>query len=622
MDVNNIKNPHFLKNLSSEQLDDLAVDIRKFLITQIAETGGHLSSNLGIVELTIALHRVFESPTDKLIFDVGHQTYVHKILTGRASLFPTLRQYEGLSGFQKLAESPHDVWEAGHASTSLSAALAMATARDLNQADYQVVAIIGDGAFGGGLALEALNHIASLNKRLIIILNDNNMSISATSGPVSKFIDSLRTSDSYLAAKSDLKKSLGSFKTGDRVIKSLTNVKGFMKKTIIQQPYFSNLEIDYYGPVNGHSIKDLMHIFEVAKQKKGPVLIHIQTKKGKGYDPTEKDLNGSWHGIGSFDPQTGQVKSTTPENYIAWSNCVASTVLELAEQDPDILAITPAMTIGSGLEKFAQKLPERFFDCGIAEEHAATFAAGLALAGKKPFLALYSTFLQRAYDQINHDIVRLNVPVLLGVDRSGLVGEDGDTHQGVFDIGILRPLPNIIISQGKDYQETRDLIYTAFKQHQPFALRYPRGTTEITLHQPFQLIQIGSWEKLTTIKQPTAIIIGYGPQIAKIAHRVSLNQLPYLIINARFIKPIDQALLLELLAKRVPIFTYEEEMLVGGLSSAIAEFISDNHEAAQLYRLGINDQYVSHGAISELKKALKIDLNSLFDLVEQTLLEE
>ncbi len=622
MDLKNIRNPQFLKALNEKQLEALAQSIREFLIHQIAETGGHLSSNLGIVELTIALHKVFDSPSDKLVFDVGHQTYVHKILTGRADQFESLRQHQGLSGFQKRSESSHDVWEAGHASTALSAALAFAVTRDLNQKDYHVVAIIGDGAFGGGMTLEAINHLASLNKRLILILNDNNMSISATSGPISKLFDTLRTSDSYVSVKSDLKKSLSHLKQGDRVIKSLSNIKGVVKKTVIKQSYLSELGVDYFGPIDGHNFKELLHVLEAVRHKDGPVIVHVQTKKGKGYHPTESDFNGSWHGVSSFDVDTGRPKAKVPDNYLNWSSCVANTVLELAESDQRIVAITPAMTIGSGLEEFRNKYPDRFFDTGITEEHAATFAAGLALSGKRPFLALYSTFLQRAYDQINHDITRLNVPVLIGVDRSGIVGEDGDTHQGVFDVGILRPLPNIIIAQGKDYQETRNLIYTALHLDGPFALRYPRGSTLIGANAAFEMIEVGSWDNLNQIKQPKAIIIGYGPQIEKVLQKVLVNDLPYLVVNARFIKPLDKVLLKTLVNYQVPIFTYEEEMLSGGLSSAILEYFNDEKLTAQLIRVGIKDQYVEHGSIAELKKALAIDLNSFFSLINDYIMEE
>lgn len=620
MDIKEIRNPKFLKDLSYSELQELAVSIRHFLIESISQTGGHLSSNLGIVELTIALHTVFDSPVDKIFFDVGHQSYVHKILTGRANQFPTLRQYHGLSGFQKIDESIHDVWEAGHASTSLSAAAAMAVTRDLNHDNYHIVPVIGDGSLGGGMALEALNHIASMNKRVIIILNDNNMSISATSGPISKMIGSIRVNHSYVAAKNDVKDSLSQNQVGEKVLKGLTGIKSALKKTVIHQPLFTGMGFDYFGPIDGHDIKALIHTLNAAKRKNGPVLIHVYTKKGKGYKPCENDITGQWHGVGRFDIENGLNQTAATTNYIAWSKAVADTIYDLATVNKDIVTITPAMTMGSSLEKIKNRFPSRFYDCGIAEEHATTFAAALALNGKRPFLSIYSTFLQRAYDQINHDICRLNVPVFIGIDRSGIVGEDGDTHQGVFDIGILRPLPNIIISQGKDYQETRDLIYTAFQQNQPFALRYPKGDVLVeNKNIPYQTLPIGRWSILVNQVVPQAIVIGYGPQIDKIANKVSINNLPYLVINARFIKPLDDNMLIKLAALNCPIFTYEEEMLTGGLSSAISEFFIDQKLSVTMYRIGIDDQYVEHGSILEVKKALKIDINSFFEFIQQHL---
>jgi 1-deoxy-D-xylulose-5-phosphate synthase len=494
MDLRSIKHPDFLKKLTIRQCNELASEIRSFLIDNVSKTGGHLSSNLGVVELTIAMHKVFDSPKDKIIFDVGHQSYVHKILTGRADRFLTLRQYDGLSGFNKRSESEHDVWEGGHSSTSLSAALGMAVVRDLERQNYHVVSLIGDGSIINGMSFEALNHIGELGKNVIIVFNDNNMSISKNVGAMSSAFARLRASKSYNTLKQDVKDVLKTNVVGSTVLKGMTAVRDTLKSHIVDSSIFGELGIEYLGPVDGHSIKELIRAFETAKKHQGPIVIHVITCKGKGYPHSESDKDGSWHGVNQFDPDTGILNNNLPPSHASWSSIYSETLIRLAIQDKTITAITPAMVGGSKLEKFFKLFEDRSFDTGIAEEHAVTFAAAMALQGYRPFLSIYSTFLQRGYDQINHDICRMDLPVVIGIDRAGLVGEDGDTHHGVFDIGILRPLPNLVIASAKDADEAQDLLFTAFSQQHPFAIRYPRGSAAYQQKEQLKLLTIGQWE--------------------------------------------------------------------------------------------------------------------------------
>ena len=492
MDIKLIKNPKFLKEASVKECQVLGEQIREFLINSISKTGGHLASNLGVVELTIALHKAFNSPVDKIFFDVGHQCYTHKILTGRANEFNKLRQYNGLSGYQKFEESEHDVWEAGHSSTSLSAALGMAIARDLNNEKYHVVPIIGDGALGSGMALEALNNIGSEKRNMIIVFNDNNMSISNNVGAMTKGFARLRTEKRYNSLKQEMKTALNKTDVGKNVLNGLRGIRNIVKEQVVDAGIFGEFDIDYLGPVDGHNIRDLINAFEVAKNHEGPIVIHVLTKKGKGYKFCEEDSVGKWHGVGPFNIATGKPLVGNEGKLISWSQVISDALYELAKEDEDILVLTPAMIAGSKLEKFFAKYPERSFDCGIAEEHAVTLSAALALSNKKPFLSIYSSFLQRGYDQLNHDVCRMNLPVVFGIDRAGIVGEDGDTHHGVFDISFMRSLPNIIMSQPKDAKEANNLLYTAFNQKQPFSIRIPRGSTESN-NDKFEKIEIGSW---------------------------------------------------------------------------------------------------------------------------------
>lgn len=614
MQIYDIKDPSQIKNLSMKQLDVLAQDIRHFLIQNISKTGGHLSSNLGIVEITIAMHYVFSSPKDKMIFDVGHQSYVHKILTGRSTKFATLRKLNGLSGYQKRSESPHDCWEAGHSSTSLSAALGYAIARDVQHQNYEVIAIIGDGALAGGMSLEALNDIGAQKRKMIIIFNDNAMSISKNRGGVEKRITSIRSSHLYRSMKNDIKVTLPHNKMGDETLKVFSSIRDRIKSGLIDAPLFQEFNLDYLGPVDGHNIPALIKVFEAAKEHDGPIVVHVRTKKGKGYRYAEQDKIGQWHGVSPFNIQTGQPLMKLPINEKTWSNIISDGLIELAKKNKDVVAITPAMAQGSKLLKFAKLFPDRFFDCGIAEEHAITMAGAMSLGGLRPFVSIYSSFLQRAYDQMNHDLGRMDLPVVIGIDRAGLVGDDGETHQGVFDISFLRSIPNLILSQPKDAQEAYDLLYTAFAAKHPFCIRYPRGQTAVTDKIDFHLISIGSWERFDIGSDPKAIIISYGPDVDRIIHTIHENNLSMIVVNARFFKPIDQEMCKELFNLDLPIYVYETDVKIGGLSSAVLEY--QNEIENHIHILGIDDHYVQHGPIRSLRKKEHIDLESLFREIE------
>ncbi len=614
--IHDIDNPEFLKNLSIEELKQLSKDIRSFLIENVSKTGGHLSSNLGVVELSIALHTLFDFKEDKIIFDVGHQSYVHKILTGRAKDFPHLRQLHGLCGFQKMSESEYDVWEAGHAGTSLSAALGMVIARDYAKEKHSVVAVIGDGAIPNGMSFEALNHIGEIKSNLIVILNDNNMSISQNVGALSHTIARLRNSKPYVSVKHDMKEVLNKNIIGSTMLKGMRVVKDSIKRSVVRPSIFTDMGLEYFGPVDGHNFHELFNALSSAKEHDGPVLVHVITTKGKGFTLSENDRNGRWHGVNQFDPDTGNNLGELPINHLSWSEIYSETLIRLAKLDPKIMVLTPAMCQGSKLEKFFALYPNRSLDCGIAEEHAATLAASLALSGLKPFLSIYSTFLQRSYDQINHDIARMESPVVIGIDRSGLVGEDGPTHHGVFDVGILRPLPNMIIAQAKDANEAQDLLYTAFALRRPYAIRYPRGSAVYHENENFNIIETGTWTILGDLNVAKVIVLAYGPDVDKIKDKADSNSLEIAVINARFFKPLDDNILNKLVALNKPVIVYETDMLSGGLGTAVLEWLNQNKSSLIINRIGIKDHFVTHGSLPELRKYENIDINSLFSLIK------
>nr|WP_106779804.1 1-deoxy-D-xylulose-5-phosphate synthase [Lysinibacillus timonensis] len=620
MDLYQITSPSFIKNLSKKELESLANDIRSFLIEKCSITGGHIGPNLGVVELTIALHRAFNSPKDKFLWDVGHQSYVHKILTGRANQFDKLRQFKGLSGFPKRNESAHDEWETGHSSTSLSAAMGMAVARDLKKEDSYVVPIIGDGALTGGMALEALNHIGHEKTRMIVILNDNEMSIAPNVGALHNILGRLRTAKEYSKAKEDLEFLMKKIPVlGGKLASTAERVKDSLKYLVVSGVFFEEMGFKYLGPIDGHDLDSLEKTLEYAKKAKGPVLVHVITKKGKGYKPAEEDTVGTWHGTGPYKMETGDfVKGTTKGP--AWSSLVSESVRKLMKEDQRIVAITPAMPVGSKMEGIQRDFPDRFFDVGIAEQHATTMAAGLATQGMKPFLAIYSTFLQRAYDQVLHDIARQNLNVFIGIDRAGLVGADGETHQGVFDISFLRHIPNIVLMMPKDENEGQHMVKTAIDYNDgPIAMRYPRGNGYgVPLDDAMKAIPIGSWEELREGGNATILTFGTTiPMVLEAAEELSQNGIEVQVVNARFIKPMDEELLHDIMAKNMPILTVEEAVLQGGFGSAVLEFASDNSYQNTIDRIGIPDQFIEQGSVDLLLDEIHVTKEAIVERIKQ-----
>ncbi|CJF61208.1 1-deoxy-D-xylulose-5-phosphate synthase [Priestia megaterium] len=621
MDLTTIKNPEFLKKMSVTQLEELSEEIRRFLITKLSATGGHIGPNLGVVELTLALHKVFDSPKDKFLWDVGHQSYVHKILTGRAGEFDTIRQYKGLCGFPKRDESEHDVWETGHSSTSLSAAMGMAAARDLQKTKAHIVPIIGDGALTGGMALEALNHIGHEQTDMTVILNDNEMSIAPNVGAVHSILGRLRTAGKYNWVKDELEVLLKKVPAvGGKLAATAERVKDGLKYMVVSGMFFEDLGFTYLGPVDGHSYDDLLETLQYAKKTKGPVLIHVITKKGKGYLPAESDKSGAWHGTGPYKIESGDfIKDKNVP--IAWSKLVSDTVLKMAREDERIVAVTPAMPVGSKLEAFQKEFPHRMFDVGIAEQHATTMAAGLATQGMKPFLAIYSTFLQRAYDQVVHDICRQKLNVFIGIDRAGLVGADGETHQGVFDIAFLRHLPNLVIMMPKDENEGQHMVHTALTYEEgPIAMRYARGNgLGVELDSELKNIPIGKWDVLKEGSDTT--ILTFGTTISMTmdaAAELEKQGISVKVVNARFIKPLDEKMLHEIFQTNKPVITVEEAVLQGGFGSAVLEFASEHgYYDTRVERMGIPDRFIEHGSVTKLLEEIGLTKEEIINRVKK-----
>ena len=602
MKITDIKDPSFLKKYNINELNVLCEDIREFVIKNLSKTGGHVASNLGIVELTVAMHYVFNSPKDKFIFDVGHQSYIHKILTGRASKFETLRQFGGISGYQKRTESSHDPFEAGHTSTSIASALGFAYARDLDKEKHEVIAVIGDGALTGGLAFEALNNIETLNSKVIIILNDNTMSISENVGGLSKFLKKIRLSNSYEKARKNYKSILSKTKLGKKLFNLTYNIKEKFKRRIIDN-IFTNLNIDYLGPVDGHNMEEIIKSLKKAKSSKKSILVHVITKKGKGYKPAEEN-SSAWHGVGSFNYETGELKKSSLPSI---SEVVSTTVHEFMSTDKDLVTITPAMITGSKLEKIFKDFPNRSIDTGITESFATTLACAISLNNKKVFLPIYSSFLQRAYDNINHDIARMNAHVIIGIDRAGLVGEDGDTHHGIFDISFLNSIPNIVICMGKDSEEIRNLLYTGFyKQQNPFCIRYERDSIEFNKTE-FKELKVGTWEFLQKVKNCKNTVISYGTDVTKIYEKLKGQNIN--ILNARYIKPIDKNILKELIRTHQKIYIYETNIKTNSLGTNILEYFNHKEAKNKIKLTGIDNKYVHHGKITDLKKNINLDID-------------
>ncbi|SHI55796.1 1-deoxy-D-xylulose-5-phosphate synthase [Geosporobacter subterraneus DSM 17957] len=611
-----------VKKLSDQELHLLADEIRSFLIEHISKTGGHLASNLGVVEMTLALHSVFDSPKDKMIWDVGHQAYVHKILTGRKHLFHTLRKYKGLSGFPKRSESEHDIIDTGHSSTSISAGYGMACARDLQGGDYSVISIIGDGALTGGMAFEALNHAGHSNTNFIVILNDNEMSISQNVGGLSSYLNRLRTDPAYFKMKVDVESLLTKIPAiGKAVFKTAEKAKDSIKYFLVPGILFEELGFTYLGPVDGHTIKELKMVFKRAKNIKGPVLIHVLTKKGKGYSYAEENPD-KFHGISPFDIETGSVVPSG-SGRPSYSAVFGKSLVDLAKNDPSIVAITAAMPSGTGLNEFAKTYPRRFFDVGIAEQHAVTFAAGLALNGMRPFFPVYSTFLQRAYDQIVHDICLQNLPVVFCIDRSGLVGNDGETHHGVFDISFLSHIPNMTLLAPKDGKEFERMLSFAAAYQGPIAIRYPRGESDnfatITVDPEVNPLKA---EILTEGNDLCIIAIGNMVRTAYDAAEALRSQdIHCKVVNARAIKPLDQETLLQACEGIEHIITLEDHVVTGGFGSLVLNLFNRKQDIKekQIRNLGLPEAFIEHGDVEELMEQYGLNVEGLISCIRKLL---
>jgi len=610
--LESINNPNDLKKLPAEQLPLLAEEIRQFLLETVSSTGGHLGSNLGTVELGIALHYCFDSPKDKIVWDVGHQAYTHKILTGRRERFHTQRQYKGISGFPKRCESEHDAFGVGHASTSISAALGMAVAGDLGGTRNHAIAVIGDGSLTGGMAFEALNQAGHLKKNLIVILNDNEMSISKNVGAFSAFISRKMTGRYFRDLKKEMQGLITSIPAiGKDVLHFARKAENSLKGFLTPGSLFEALGFDYLGPLDGHDLPQLIEVFNNINELDGPLLVHIMTTKGKGYKPAE-DTPSKYHGVGIFDVATGQ--GAPKASAKSYTDVFGETIVALAEQDPKIVAITAAMPDGTGLNGFAERFPQRFFDVGIAEQHGLTFAAGLAADGFRPVAAIYSSFVQRGYDQVFHDICLQNLPVTIAMDRAGLVGDDGPTHHGVFDISYLRHLPGLTMMAPKDENELRHMLKTAIYSGRPMALRYPRGAGYgVEMDAEVKELEIGRGEQLLDGSDLCIIAIGSTVYPAlEAAETLGRKGISAGVVNARFIKPLDAELIRAVATKTGRLLTVEENALQGGFGSAVLELLYDSGlQHVKIKRLGIPDRYIEQGSQAQLRNDVGIDAQGI-----------
>lgn len=612
--LDKVNSPQNLKKFNIHGLEELSKDIRKFLLENISNTGGHLSSNLGVVELTIALHYCFNSPVDKMVWDVGHQTYVHKILTGRKDRFDTLRKFNGLSGFPKNSESSHDFFDTGHSSTSISSALGLAVSRDLKGEDNKVISIVGDGSMTGGLVYEALNNAGSSNINLIVVLNDNQMSISENVGAISKYFNDIRTDPKYIEAKSDVNKMIHKVPVvGDTVSKLMEKAKDGLKYLFVPGIMFEEMGFKYIGPIDGHNINELVTVFNNVKKMHGPILLHVHTKKGKGYKLAEKDPL-SYHGVEKFDIKTGLATKT--KVYDTYADVFGKRLIKLAEENEKIVAVTAAMPDGTGLKAFKEKFPERFFDVGIAECHAVVFAGGMARAGLIPVVAIYSTFLQRAYDQIVHDVCLQNAHVIFAIDRAGIVGADGESHQGVFDISYLSHIPNMTVMAPKNKKEAREMLCFATKHKGPISLRYPRGSASLVLDDHFEIIEYGKSELI--VKGSKIALISFGSIMENVYEVYKLlvkkGENPTLI-NARFASPIDINMVKQLKEYEY-IFTFEDHVKTGGFGSILLNYIVKiNFTVNNFYTFALQDVFIPQGTKDELYKMNGLDVESIYNSI-------
>lgn len=611
MVLDRISSPDDLKTLTADELTALAQELRTLIIRTVSANGGHLASNLGIVEITIALHYVFHSPEDKIVWDVGHQSYAHKVLTGRKNLFSSIRKYQGISGFPKISESLHDPFGTGHSSTSISAALGILEARDRNHKDCKVIAVIGDGALSGGLAFEGLNNAGHLKKDLIVVLNDNEMSISPNVGALSSYMNRILTDERYRRFKKETKSFLESIpRLGGQVAKIAQKAEETLKGILLPGMLFEELGFDYIGPIDGHDIEQLIETLKRIKSSTSPTLVHVITKKGKGYEFSEKDPC-VFHGVGPFEVETGSPISIGAVSYsAAFGRCLST----LAEKDSRIIAITAAMKEGTGLDCFAEQFPNRIYDVGIAEQHAVTFAAGLASGGLRPVVAVYSTFLQRAYDQIVHDVCLQKLPVVFAIDRCGFVGEDGPTHHGVFDISFLRHIPNLMVLAPKDTDELMLMLAWALDHDGPSAIRYPRGIAP-HLDSPSVPISLGRAEMLRDGSDVVFMAAGNTAFAAiRAAERLETVDIHAAVVNARFIKPLDRDLILNITSRVPRIITIEENVLQGGFGSAVMECLADAGKfSVMVKRVGIPDFFVEQGGMERLRAIYGLDEDGLYE---------
>lgn len=611
MIMDGIHSPKDLKKLNADKLNILAKEIRAFLIEKISHSGGHLASNLGVVELTLALHYCFDSPKDKIIWDVGHQSYVHKILTGRKDQFDRLRKYKGISGFPKHKESIHDIFDTGHSSTSISVALGLAAARDLNNEKFSVIAVIGDGSLTGGMAFEALNNAGRSNSDLIVILNDNQMSIAPNVGGLSKYLNKLRTEPVYLEVKEDISQALKKIpRIGESLEKTVKKTKEGIRYLLVPGSLFEELGFTYVGPVDGHNIKELVTVIQRVKKMKGPILLHVNTVKGKGYSFAEK-YPSRYHGVDTFDIETGE--SLRKDNKESYSDVFGKTLVELAKENKKLVAITAAMPDGTGLKEFSKKFPQRFFDVGIAEQHAVTFAAGLAKGGFHPVFAVYSSFLQRAYDQIIHDVCIQNLPVVFAIDRAGIVGPDGETHQGIFDLSFLSHMPNMTIMAPKDKSEFVEMLKYSFSINGPVAIRYPKGEAPDLFPSVHQPIEYQRAEILYEGKDAAIIAVGKMMEKAKIIVE-NLKEKGYhlTLINPRFIKPVDEESIVELAKQHNKIFTMEDNVLSGGFGSKVLELLAKHHiKDVEVRIFAFPDEFIAQGSVEELYREYGLDAETM-----------
>lgn len=611
-----IEKENDIKKIPLEQMPVLAQEIRDFLLESLSKTGGHLASNLGAVELTMALHYVFSLPKDKIIWDVGHQSYTHKILTGRKDGFKNLRQYGGLSGFPKREESPCDAYDTGHSSTSISAGVGYVCASKVSGEEYHVVSVIGDGALTGGMAYEALNNAASLNKNFVIVLNDNKMSISENVGGISSYLSNLRTAESYTDLKSKVKKTLNKVPgIGPVMVQRIHKTKDSIKQLMIPGMFFEDMGIKYLGPVNGHDCGRMIQIFQEAKKVNGPVLVHVQTEKGRGYEPARKHP-ARFHGTSAFNLEHGiPLKTGGKANY---TDIFSTVMLKLADRIPNLVALTAAMPDGTGLKRFRNRFPQRFFDVGIAEEHAVTCAAGMALGGMIPVVAIYSSFLQRAVDQIIEDVCLQNLHVIFAIDRAGLVGSDGETHQGCFDLSYLSMIPNMTVLAPKNKWELSDMLKFAVRYQGPIAIRYPRGEAYDGLEEYREPMVYGKSELIFEGEETALLSVGSMVETAvEVREKLKADKINATLVNARFIKPLDTKILDRLALKHKKIVTMEENVKNGGFGMAVSEYMQEYHPEVKVQIIALPDAFITHGNPKLLKAKAGIDADSIYGAIKE-----